>query len=74
MKEKQWPRRMHNSPKIEEEKDAATEVEVNRRVGKESTRGISRGGRDQDDLGHSRTKKNNFTFQKMSKIKLEKIS
>jgi len=70
MKEKKWTKRIHNATKIEE-KDATTEVEANNRVGKELVGGISRGGRDQDDLGHSRTKKNTFTLQKMSKINLE---
>lgn len=36
MKKKKWPRRMHNAPKIEEEEDERTEVEENRRVGKEA--------------------------------------
>lgn len=40
MKAKQWPRRKHNAPKRKEEKDATTEVEENRRSGKEAAGGF----------------------------------
>lgn len=74
MNAKQWPWRTHNAPKTEEEKDAATEVHADRRAGKEAAGGISRGGGDQDNPGHSRTRKNTFTLPKRFKMKPEKFS
>lgn len=71
MNAKQWPRRTHNAPKPEEEKDVATEVEADRRTAKEAAGGISRGGEEQDDSGHSRSRKITFTLPKRSKMKLE---
>lgn len=49
MKAKQWPRRRHNTPNTEDEKDVESEVEADRRAGKEPAEGISRGGGEQED-------------------------
>lgn len=74
MKAKQWPRRRHNTPNTEDEKDVESEVEADRRAGKEPAEGISRGGGEQEDTGYSRTRKNTFTLPKRCKMKPEKFS
>lgn len=66
---KQWTRRRHNAPKTEY---VETEVEADRRAGKEPARVFKRGGA--AGPGHSRTSKNTFTLPKMCKTKLEKFS
>lgn len=62
---KQWTRKRYNAPRTE---DVETEIEADRRAGKELARDFKGGAA---GPGHSRTSKNTFTLPKMCKTKLE---